>query len=182
VLLVAVGALAGCGRGSETEVVRGGPLAEPGVRMGQAAAMHLGQDGTYGLETITNHGRETAVLDGISFVGRSDGLEILGTLVMHVRTKAGTRALVAGLTRRFPPPHRGAVLHPVAGFRIAPHRSWKDDVEILIGFRPHRRGVLFYRALELRYHVGDRHYVARYPDSLAVCVPYSFPLSRCKPP
>jgi hypothetical protein len=181
-LLAAVGALAACGGGTDAGVVRGGPLAEPGVRMGQAAAVHLAQAGTYGLETISNHGREAAVLDSISFVGRSDGLEILGTFVTHVRAKPVTTALVTGLTRRFPPRHPGVVLHSLAGFRIAPHRSWKDDAEILIGFRPHRRGVLFYRALDLRYHVGDRHYVARYPDSLAVCVPYSFPLSRCKPP
>jgi hypothetical protein len=181
-LLAALGAVvAGCG-GSSQEAVKGGPLAEPGVRMGEAAAMNLGQSGTYGAETVTNHGRETAVLDSISFVGRSEGLEILGPLVMHVRTKPRTPALVAGLIRRFPPPHRGAVLHPVAGFRIAPHRSWNDDIEILIGFRPHRKGVLYYRALKLHYHVGETRYVATYPDPLAVCVPYSFPLERCKPP
>jgi hypothetical protein len=150
--------------------------------MGEATVMNVGQAGTYGLETITNHGHEPAVLDSISFTGRSDGLEILGPLLMHVRTRPGTPALVAGLIRRFPPPHRGAVLRPVAGFRVEPHRSWKDDVEILIGFRPHRKGVLYYRALELRYHIGETRYVASYPDPLAICVPSSFPLERCKPP
>ena len=168
--------------GSGPRFVRGGPLAETGLHIGQAATMNAGQAGTYGAETMSNHGTKTAVLDGISFVGRSEGLEILGPLVLHVRTSPRTPALVAGFIRRFPPPHRGAVLRPVAGFRIAPHRSWRDDAEILIGLRPHRRGVLFYRALRLHYHVGETHYVATYADPLAVCVPYSFPLSRCRPP
>ena len=168
--------------GSDRRVVRGGPLAEPGFRMGEAAAMNVGKAGTYGMETITNHGRAIAVVDRIAFVDRSRGLEILGPLVMHLRDRPGTPALVTGLIRRFPPPHVGATLHPVAGFRISPHRSWRDDAEVLIGFRAHRTGVLFYRALELYYRVGDRRYVATYRDSLTICAPYSFPLSRCKPP
>jgi hypothetical protein len=177
-VVVVVVLTGGSGRG----VVRGGPLAEPGFRMGEAAAMDVGKAGTYGMETITNHGRATAVLDRIAFVDRTPGLEILGPLVMHVRNRPGTPALATGLIRRFPPPHEGAALHPVAAFRISPHRSWRDDAEVLIGFRAHRTGVLFYRALELHYHVGDRRYIATYPDPLTVCVPYSFPLSRCKPP
>jgi hypothetical protein len=178
VVVVVVMLTGGSGRG----VIRGGPLAEPRLRMGEAAAMDVGKSGTYGMETITNHGRATAGLDRIAFVDRSPGLEILGPLVMHMRDQPGAPALAAGLIRRFPPPHEGATLHPVAGFRISPHRSWRDDAEVLIGFRAHRTGVLFYRALELYYHVGDKRYVATYPDPLAICAPYSFPLSRCKPP
>jgi hypothetical protein len=170
------------GGGSDTGVAKGGPLAEPGFRMGETAAIDVGKSGTYGMETITNHGRATAVLDRIAFVDRSSGLEILGPLVMHLRDQPGAPALAAGLIRRFPPPHDGVTLHRLAGFRIAPHRSWRDDAEVLIGFRAHRTGVLFYRALELYYHVGKKRYVAAYPDPLTICAPYSFPLSRCKPP
>jgi hypothetical protein len=70
----------------------------------------------------------------------------------------------------------------VSGFRIAPHRSWKDDAELLIGFRAHRTGVLSYRAFEVHYHAGKRRYVARFPDPLTICAPRSFPLRRCRPP
>jgi hypothetical protein len=171
--------LAGCGSGGP---IRGGPLAEPGVRMGEAALMDIGKAGTYGAETLANHGREPVVLDRSVFRGRTPGLEIIGPLAMHVRTRPGVPALATGLIRQFPPPHEGATLHQVAGFRIAPHRSWKDDVELLIGFRAHRRGVLTYRALEIHYHVGDTRYVTTYRDPLTVCVPRSFPLRRCKPP
>jgi hypothetical protein len=166
--------------GSSGGPIRGGPLAQPGLRTGESALMDVGKVGTYGAETIRNHGKVPAVLDHIVFVGLSRGLEIIGPLVMHVRAQPGVPALATGLIRQFPPPHKGATLHPVAGFRIAPHRSWKDDVELLIGFRPHRRGVLSYRALELHYHVGKIRYVTSFPDPLVICAPYSFPLTRCK--
>jgi len=142
--------------------------------------MDVGKTGTYGAETIANHGTETVVLDRIAFVDRSPGLEIIGPLVMHVRTQPGVPALAVGFVRQYPPPHEGTALHPVSGFRISPHRSWKDDAELLIGFRAHRAGVLSYRALELHYHVDSRRYVATYPDPLTICVPRSFPLRLCK--
>ena len=169
----------GCSSGAP---IRGGPLAEPGVRMGESVLMDIGKTGTYGVETLVNHGRADVVLDRIAFLDRSRGLEIIGPLVMRVRTAPGVPALATGMIRQWPPPHEGATLHPIAGFRIAPHRSWKDDAELLIGFRAHRSGKLSYRAFELRYHVGKKRYVARFPDPLAVCVPRSFPLRRCRPP
>jgi hypothetical protein len=150
--------------------------------MGEAVLMDVGRAGTYGAETLTNHGQGVVVLDRIGFVDRTSGLEIIGPLAMHVRTTPGVPALATGLIRQYPPPHEGVTLHPIAGFRIAPHRSWKDDVELLIGFRAHRAGVLSYRAFELRYHVGKKRYFVRFPDPLVVCVPRSFPLRRCKPP
>jgi len=150
--------------------------------MAEAVVMDVGKTGTYGTETLTNHGSEPLVLDRIAFLDRSRGLEMIGPLAMHVRTQRGVPALATGLIRQYPPPHKGARLHPVAGFRIVPHRSWKDDAELLIGFRAHRRGVLSYRALEIHYHVGKKRYVTTYPDPLVVCVPRSFPLRRCKPP
>ena len=167
--------------GGHDEVIRGGPLADPGASMGEAALMDVGRAGTYGAETIENHGTTTAVLDSLVFVGLTPGLRILGPLVARVRTRPGVPALVTGLVRRFPPPHAGTALHSLAGFPVRPWRSWKDAVELLIGFRPLREGVLSYRGLELHYHVGNRRYVARYPDPLAICAPDSFPLSRCKP-
>jgi hypothetical protein len=177
--MAAILALVGCG---SSATVRGGPLAEHGARMGEAVLMDVGKTGTYGAETLENHGHEDVVLDRIEFLDRTPGLEIIGPLVMHVRTAPGVPALATGMIRQYPPPHEGATLHRVSGFRIAPHRSWKNDVELLIGFRAHRAGVSSYRAFEVRYHVGDTRYVARFPDPLAVCVPRSFPLRRCKAP
>src|SRR5439155_18440819 len=138
--------------------------------------------GTYGAETLANHGHEDVVLDRIVFLDRSAGLEIVGPLVMHVRTKPGVPALATGFIRRYPPPHEGATIHPVAGFRISPHRSWKDDAELLICFRAHRTGVLWYRGFELHYYVGDRRYVATYSDPLTVCASFAFPYRRCNLP
>jgi hypothetical protein len=169
--------LTGCASGAP---IRGGPLAEPGLRMGESVLMDVGKAGTYGAETLANHGKEELVLDRIEFLDRAPDLEIIGPLVMHVRTSPGVPVLATGLIRQWPPPHEGATLHPIDGFRLAPHRSWKDDAELLIGFRAHRAGVLSYRAFEVRYHVGNKRYVARFPDPLVVCVPRSFPLPRCK--
>lgn len=150
--------------------------------MGESVLMDVGKSGTYGAETLANHGREDVVLDRIVFLDRAPGLEIIGPLAMHVRTAQGVPALATGMIRQWPPPHEGAKLHPVAGFRIRPHRSWKDDAELLIGFRAQRAGVLSYRAFEVHYHVADRRYIATFPDPLTVCVPRSFPLRRCKLP
>jgi hypothetical protein len=148
--------------------------------MGESVLMDAGKTGTYGVETLANHGREEVVLDRIVFLDRTPGLEIVGPLAMHVRTTPGVPALATGLIRQYPPPHEGATLHRIAGFRIAPHRSWRDDVELLIGFRGHRGGVLSYRGFEVHYHVDDKRYEATFPDPLTVCVPRSFPLRRCK--
>ena len=176
--LVVLFLLTGC----SSAPIRGGPLAEPGVRMGESVLMDVGKTGTYGVETLANHGHADVTLDRIAFLDRAPELEIIGPLVMHVRTAPGVPALATGLIRQWPPPHEGAALHPIAGFRIAPHRSWKDDAELLIGFRAHRTGVLSYRAFELRYHVGKKRYVVRFPDPLVVCVPRAYPLRRCKAP
>ena len=178
-LALAILTAAGCSSGGPS---RGGPLQERGVRMGESVLMDVGKTGTYGVETLANNGHEVAVLDRIVFVERTPGLEIIGPLAMHVRTAPGVPALATGMIRQYPPPHKGATLHPVAGFRLAPHRSWKDDAELLIGFRPHRTGMLSYRSFEVHYHVGNKRYVATFPDSLAVCAPRSFPLRRCKAP
>jgi hypothetical protein len=175
----AVLVLAGCASGAP---IRGGPLAEPGFRMGESVLMDVGKAGTYGVETLANHGDEAVVLDRIVFLDLALGLEIIGPLVMHVRTQPGLPALAIGMIRQWPPPHEGATLHPVAGVRISPHRSWEDDVELLIGFRAHRSGVLSYRAFEVHYHAGKKRYIARFPDPLTICVPRSFPLPRCKGP
>jgi hypothetical protein len=176
---IAVVVLAGCSSGGP---IRGGPLAEPGIRMGESVLMDVGKAGTYGVETLTNYGSNEVILDRIVFLERSPGLEIIGPLVMHVRTTPGVPALATGMIRQYPPPHKGAELHPVAGFRLAPHRTWKDDAELLIGFRARRAGVLSYRAFEVYYHVGDKRYVTRFPDTLTICVPRSFPLRRCRLP
>jgi hypothetical protein len=150
--------------------------------MGESVLMDVGKTGTYGVETLANHGDEDVVLDRIVFLDLARGLEIIGPLVMHVRTEPGVPALATGMIRQWPPPHEGATLRPVAGFRISPHRSWKDDVELLIGFRAHRSGVLSYRAFKVHYHVGEKRYIARFPDPLTICVPRSFPLHRCRAP
>jgi len=160
----------------------GGPLADPGPSMGEALTIDLNRVGTYGAETIENHGGATAVLDRISYVGLSPGLRVFKTLAMHVRTQPGATRLATGMIRQFPPPHKGATLRPLAGFRVRPYRSWRDTVELLIGFRGVQKGVHSFRAFRLYYHVGGKHYVATYHDFLTVCVPYSFPLSRCNPP
>jgi hypothetical protein len=179
-LVVAAVAVLAPADDSAEPMIRGGPLADPGANMAEAALMHVGEEGTYGIETIENHGRQVAVLDRVAFVGLTPGLQILGPLALHVRTRPGRPALVAGLVRAFPPPHQGATLHPVDGFRVRPWRSWKDTAELLIGFRALRKGILGYRALELHYHVGDRRFVTTFHDPLTVCTPYSFPLPRCR--
>jgi hypothetical protein len=56
-----------------------------------------------------------------------------------------------------------------------------ERVQILIRVRaPAKRGIVGYRAVDVKYHVGTRHYRLRFPVALTLCVRAKGASERCE--
>lgn len=156
----------------DSGVHAGGPLACGDC--GYAASgvpIDVGKAGTYGIVVVRNRGSQPAVLDRVGYRRLSPGLEMLPAMALRVGDYEGPGGLASGLSLTFPPPHVHGVARRLRGFPVLPHRTLRDDVELLLGFRPRRRGVFSYEALDVYYHVGKRRYVATFEVALKVCAP-----------
>jgi hypothetical protein len=156
----------------DSGVHTGGPLACQDC--GYAASsvpIDVGKAGTYGIVVLRNRGSETAVLDHLGYRRLTPGLEMLPALALRVGDYKGPGGLASGLSLTFPPPHVDDIARRLAGFPVLPHRGRRDDVELLLGFRPRRKGVFAYDALDIYYHVGTRRYVTTYQVGLKICAP-----------
>jgi hypothetical protein len=165
--------------GSSVGIVAGGPLACSDCHTGASMPADIGDVGTYGAADLQNQSDEPAILDHVEFVDLTPGLRILGPLV----SRAGDRPSGGiGLIREFPPRSLKGALHPLHGYRVLPYHSFADDVQILVGVSPQRRGKLSYRRLKLFYRVGIKRYVATFDMGVRVCAPSSVPSTRCPTP
>ena len=150
---------------------RGGPLScEDCGYAASSIPVDIGKTGTYGILVVRNPGPETAVLERVDYRELTPGLQMLRPFALRVGDYKGGR-LASGLTLTFPPGDVGGVARPLTGFPVERHRTNKDDVEVLLGFRPKRKGVFSYDALDLYYHVGKVRYVATYHVGLKICAP-----------
>ena len=141
--------------------------------------MDVGDVGSYGAADLENHSDEPAVLEHVEFVDLTPGLRVSGPLV----SRAGERPDGGvGLVREFPPTGLRDALHPLHGFRVLPYHSFADDVRVVVGVSPLRKGKLSFRRLKLYYHVEDKRYVTTFDMGVRVCAPRSVPLARCPTP
>jgi hypothetical protein len=181
--LVAAGVLAATGvidlPGGSDGFAAGGPLACPDCHSGASMPMSIGEVGTYGAADLENRSEQAAILDHVEFVERTPGLLLLGPLVSRAGDRPGGGV---GLIRQFPPPGLRGALHLLSGYRVEPFRSFADDVSILVGVSPLRKGKLSYRELKLYYRVGGKRYVATFDMGVRVCAPASIPLPQCPTP
>jgi hypothetical protein len=160
-------------------ITKGGPLACPDCHSGASMPADIGDVGTYGAADLENHSKEPAILDRVEFVDLTPGLRILGPLVSRAGDRAGGGV---GLIREYPPPGLKGALHPLHGYRVLPFRSPADDVRVLVGVSPLRRGKLSYRQLKLYYRVGSKRYVTTFDMGVRICAPASVPSARCPTP
>jgi hypothetical protein len=177
----AIGVVAGVVLASRDGVRHGGPLSCArcaSILEGMPLDVH--RAGTEGAVVVLNRGKRDAALEGITYERLTPGLRILGPLALRVGDYRGP-GLVAGLARAYPPRTARGITRPVRGFVVHPYRRHGDAVEVLTGFTPLRPGVFGYRALAIRYHIGRRRYVARYPFALVVCAPEASYDSSCHP-
>jgi hypothetical protein len=161
----------GCG-GRGERVTEGGPLACPDCHDVSYMPMDVGKVGTYGGVNLQNTGKVPAVLERVEYVDRTPGLRLIGPFAAR---NAGI-----GLVREFPPRGLAGKLHPLHGYRVPPFHRIADDVDVLLGVSPLRRGTLSYRALRVYYRVGDRQYVATLDQRVLLCAPGSVPLETCR--
>jgi hypothetical protein len=106
-------------------------------------------------------GADAAVFDAVEAVGVTGGIRVLGFRVVEP-TIAGNVGIVAG----FPPP--GYTVRPVAGSRFAP--GWAPP-QIVVGVEATRNGRSSIAGFRLRYHIGNRPYVASFDQGVYLCVP-----------
>jgi hypothetical protein len=155
------------GRGSES----GGPLdCNDCGSVASSVPADVGEKGTYGIIVLRNRGAEAAELDRLEYRGLTPGLQMLPALALRLGDRSGG-GLATGLSLSFPPAGTKGLAGRLRGFRVAPHRTGRDDVELLLGFLPRRKGVLSYRSVEIHYRVGNRRYVTTYHVGLKICVP-----------
>jgi hypothetical protein len=150
---------------------RGGPLACKDCGYASSSVpLDIGKAGTYGIIVVRNPESDTAVLERVVYRELTPGLEMLRPLALRLGDyRRG--GLASGLTLTFPPPGVGGAARPLAGFPVEHHRTNKDDVELLLGFSPRRKGVFSYDALDLYYHVGKVRFVTTYHVGLKICAP-----------
>jgi hypothetical protein len=166
-------ALAGCG-GSGAHVERGGPLACGDCQGDGSMPMGVAELGTWDAARLQNRGKAPAVLERVVYLHRTPGTFLLGPLV--------AKNSRVGLIREFPPRHFVGKLDLLAGYEVPPYHGLKDEVDILVGVSPLRKGSFSYDGLDVYYRVGKKHYVAFFDEGLRVCAPRSVPQDRCRPP
>lgn len=160
--------------GAGERVTRGGPLACAQCQGDAAMPMDVGKLGTYGAANLENHGKVPVVLDRVAYLHRTPGLLLLGPIVAK---NSGV-----GLIREFPPRKLTGRLSTLQGAEVPSFHDINDDVDVLVGVSPLRKGSFSYRGLEVFYRAGGRHYVVTFDEGVRVCAPGSVPLSRCQPP
>jgi len=169
---VVVLVLSACGRGEQVE--RGGPLACPRCQGDGSVPAGVGEAVTWDAANLENHGKLPAVLERVVYLHRAPGTLLLGPVV--------ARDSHIGLVKGFPPRLPAGKLHVLAGYEVPRFHRVSDDVDVLVGVSPLRKGSFSYSGLELYYRVGRKHYVTTFDEGVRVCAPRSVPTSRCRPP
>jgi hypothetical protein len=164
--------LSACSGGAR--VTRGGPLDCPRCQGDGSVPVDVGEAVTWDAANLENHGKVPVVLERVAYLHRAPGTFLLGPLV--------ARDSHIGLVKGFPPPLPAGRLHVLEGYHVPPFHSVADDVDVLVGISPLRKGSFSYSGLEVYYRVGRKHYVTTFDEGVRVCAPRSVPASRCVPP
>jgi hypothetical protein len=143
-------ASAGCGSsGPATD----GPLRNVPDGGAECQVTHVGQIVTFGLETFTNYGQTTLVLDGASLL-HARGLRVVGSAAMPGEQELGEMFGWPPKHRDMPPgwKHR----RRVHGFRLAPGKSFGIVIGVVATAAPLARAP----GTVIRYHDSGGRYVA----------------------
>jgi hypothetical protein len=146
------------------------------VGVGRPAGAEWG----YGFAVVYNQGDQPAVLERISLVDATPGLEVVGTGI------AGSdRKILSMATWMEQPADLGRVV-PVKGFRVAPvsEPAGERGAELVFRIRTPRPGDYTSSAVAVEYTVDGKQYRSEIGYRLGVCVqpPAQFEKPRCKAP
>ena len=170
--LALAGAAAGCGQDGEASPPRPG---QPAISLERPETVNFtslvtrpGKPVTFAVEDARNESNRPVKL--VSYRARTvpDALEFLGDGVL----REGRPYSIDG-DLGYPPqdPELGEFFEPLDGYDLAPFRRDRGDrgTQLLIGFKPLRRGFFPIRGLELTYVQDGRRRVARSTEVVAVC-------------
>lgn len=165
-VIAAAGVLARGGNGD-------GPL-DSGVASGYGQDMEVGQTTTMGHVWLFNHGTKPAVLERVRILGAPPEMELI-----DIRTLLFPNTGESPLLGNLGPPIEGfptstslaeGDVVPVVKGRT-PGGSPEGFLQLLIGVRTTKLGLVHSRAVEITYRVGDRRYKEVLPHRMALCTP-----------
>jgi hypothetical protein len=146
------------------------------VGVGRPAGAEWG----YGFAVVYNQGDEPAVLERISLVDATPGLEVVGTGIAGADRTYGSLATWMELPDDFGP------VVPVEGYELAPfdEPEGKRGAELIFRIRTPRAGDYTASAVAVEYTVDGEEHRSELGYRLGVCVqpPAEFDKPRCDPP
>ena len=139
-----------------------------------------GSEWGYGFAVVYNQGDQPAVLERISLVDATPGLEVVGTGIA-----GADRKILSMATWVEQPDDLGRIV-PVKGFRLAPASEPGGDrgAELVFRLRTPKPGDFTSSAVAVEYTVDGEKYRSEIGYRLGVCVqpPAEFDKPRCKAP
>jgi hypothetical protein len=139
-----------------------------------------GSEWGYGFAVVYNQGDQPVVLERISLVDATPGLEVVGTGIAGPDRKYGSLATWIEM-----PADLGRIV-PVEGFRLAPVDEPGGDrgAELIFRIRTPRPGDYTSSAVAVEYTVDGKQHRSEIGYRLGVCVqpPAQFDKPRCTPP
>jgi len=130
------------------------------------APIDLDEAYSFGSVVLRNAGDEPAVLDRLTLIDPSPGLEVVGMYTLPVPNARGV-----GFIEGFHPEWG----EPVAGSPVSPGR----DLQVVIGVRVAEPGRYEFRGVLVDYRVDDARHRANLQHSLRVCAPFERYERRC---
>jgi hypothetical protein len=154
-----------------------GPIDGAENGLAYAQPIDVGRAMSVGITSLFNDGKEPAVVERVRLLGVSGGLELVGV---------GTRLFPQGDVGTFAgdfgfPPERYPT-KPLAEQNVLPVATLfnettgepNDGLQLVIGVRATKPGISAYRAVEVDYRVGRRHYRELFPHNYVhLCAPLS---------
>jgi hypothetical protein len=143
----------------------GGPLQEPDLTGRSSSSGARGAEGeeiSFGLLVPWNASAEPVVLERISPIAPTGGIEVVGTGVLP----PGSNLDVSG---GFPP--NGVRLPPVRNYTVEPGSGPLDGMVVVVGVRATGGGLAAVPAWELRYRTAGSERSAIILQGVWICVP-----------
>jgi hypothetical protein len=145
-----------------------GPLERENAHGAAVDDFRVGDRFTYGLNTVTLIGADSATITDVQVVGLDDGIRFLGARLGGPNRDIASWQLLPS----WPPVHPGSDLRsldtPITA-KVADPIEW----ELFLGFEVTRPGTFTSEGWQLTYRSGARTYRTTIPAFIRVCVPRS---------
>ena len=154
-----------------------GPIDSSQNGLAYSQPLEVGQDFSIGITSLFNSGQKPVVVERVRLLGVTGPLELLG-----VRTRLFPQGNVGTFPGDFGfPPERYPNTKPLEEQNVLPVPKLFNEVgdaieglELVIGIRATKPGIAAYRAVEVHYRAGRRHYREVFEHNYVhLCAPLS---------